>query len=73
MSIIPFKPRTTVQGWTGIVLYVQREKHRLDTKHHEFIDAMAAQHPVWSWEHPPSRMQCRYLHSLFLKLGGKIT
>src|SRR5262245_25651908 len=28
--------------WTEVALYCQRQKHRLDARHHEFIDDMAA-------------------------------
>jgi hypothetical protein len=56
--------------WTEVALFVQREKHRLPTRHHEFIDDMASR-TVYGREPTPS--QHRYLHSLFYKLGGKIT
>jgi hypothetical protein len=56
--------------WTEVALFVQREKHRLDSRHHEFIDDMASR-TVYMRE--PSLNQHRYLHSLFYKLGGKIT
>jgi hypothetical protein len=57
-------------GWTRVALFVQREKHRLPAKHHEFVDDMAARaaHPgeLTSKQH-------QYLCCLFFKLGGKIT
>src|SRR5262249_22677343 len=56
--------------WTEIALYCQRQKHRLPDKHHEFIDDMAAR-TVYGRE--PTVRQHQYLHSLFYKLGGKIT
>jgi hypothetical protein len=56
--------------WEAVALFLQRNKHRLDPKHHEFIDKVAAQ-TVWGDE-PTERMH-KYLHSLFYKLGGKIT
>jgi hypothetical protein len=56
--------------WTEIALYCQREKHRLPDKHHEFIDDMASR-TVYGRE--PTQPQHKYLHSLFYKLGGKIT
>jgi hypothetical protein len=56
--------------WTEIALFVQREKHRLPTRHHEFIDDMASR-TVFGRE--PTPRQRQYLHSLFYKLGGKIT
>jgi hypothetical protein len=42
----------------------------LDAKHHEFVDDMASR-TVWGRE--PTERQHKYLHSLFFKLGGKIT
>jgi hypothetical protein len=56
--------------WTEVALFCQREKHRLATKHHEFVDDMASR-TVWGREPPPRQHQ--YLHRLFHKLGGKIT
>jgi hypothetical protein len=56
--------------WESVALYVQRNKHRLDAKHHEFIDKVAGQ-TVWGRE-PTERMH-KYLHSLFFQLGGKLT
>jgi hypothetical protein len=56
--------------WTEVALFVQREKHRLPDKHHEFVDDMAAR-TVYGRE--PTPKQHQYLHSLFHKLGGKIT
>ena len=56
--------------WTEVALYCQRQKHRLPDRHYEFIDDMAAR-TVWGRE--PTPRQHQYLHSLFLKLGGKIT
>ena len=29
--------------WQAVALYCQRNKHRLDTRHHDFIDKVAAQ------------------------------
>jgi hypothetical protein len=56
--------------WTEVALYCQRQKHRLPDKHHEFVDDMASR-TVYGRE--PSPKQHQYLHSLFFKLGGKIT
>jgi hypothetical protein len=56
--------------WTEVALFVQREKRRLDPKHHEFVDDMASR-TVYGRE--PTPKQHQYLHSLFYKLGGKIT
>jgi hypothetical protein len=55
--------------WTEVALFVQREKHRLPDKHHEFIDDMAARS---AWGREPTQKQHQYLHSLFYKLGGRI-
>jgi hypothetical protein len=55
--------------WQSVALYCQRNKHRLDTKHHDFIDKVAAQ-TVYGRE-PTERMH-KYLFSLFLRLGGRI-
>jgi len=56
--------------WTEVALYCQREKQRLPSKHHEFIDDMASR-TVYGRE--PTPKQHQYLHSLFFKLGGKLT
>jgi hypothetical protein len=56
--------------WEGVALFVRRNKHRLDPRHHEFIDDMAGR---TAWEEEPTERQHKYLHSLFFKLGGKIT
>jgi hypothetical protein len=56
--------------WTEVALFVQREKHRLPEKYHEFVDDMASR-TVYGRE--PTPKQHQYLHSLFHKLGGKIT
>jgi hypothetical protein len=56
--------------WSEVALFLQRQKHRLPDRHHEFIDDMAAR-TVYGRE--PTPKQHQYLHSLFYKLGGKIT
>ena len=56
--------------WIEVALFVQRQKQRLPEKHHEFVDDMAAR-TVYGRE--PTPRQHQYLHSLFYKLGGKIT
>jgi hypothetical protein len=56
--------------WDSVALFLQRNKHRLDPRHHDFIDDMAA---LTAWAQEPSERQHKYLHSLFYKLGGKIT
>jgi hypothetical protein len=57
-------------SWEDVALFCQREKHRLDARHHEFIDDMASRS---AWGREPTEKQHKYLHSLFFKLGGKIT
>ena len=57
-------------SWEAIALFLQRNKHRLPVRNHEFVDKMAAQ-TVWGRE--PSPPQHKYLKSLFYQLGGKIT
>ena len=56
-------------SWQSVALYCQRNKHRLNVKHHNFIDKVASQ-TVYDRE-PTERMH-KYLFSLFLQLGGKI-
>jgi hypothetical protein len=57
-------------SWEDVALFCQREKYRLDARHHEFIDDMASRS---AWGREPTEKQHKYLHSLFFKLGGKIT
>src|SRR6516165_6070218 len=56
-------------GWQAVALYCQRNKHRLNVKHHNFIDKVAA-NTVYDRE--PTPPMHKYLFSLFLQLGGKI-
>ena len=56
--------------WTEVALFVQRQKHRLPERHHEFVDDMASR---TAFGREPTPKQHRYLHFLFFKLGGKIT
>jgi hypothetical protein len=56
--------------WNEVALFLQREKHRLPAKHYAFIDDMASR-TVYGRE--PTPKQHQYLHSLFFKLGGKVT
>ena len=70
----PAQPQTNVAlGDFEIALFVQREKHQLPDRHHEFIDDMVSR--LERREHRPmlTSKQQEYLRSLFLKLGGKIT
>jgi hypothetical protein len=55
--------------WQAVALFLQRNMHRLDSKHHEFINKVAAR-TVWDDE-PTERMH-KYMHSLFYQLGGQI-
>ena len=55
--------------WEAISLFCQREKARLETKHHQFIDDMAGR-LVWGRE--PTPRQGTYLLSLFRQLGGRL-
>jgi hypothetical protein len=55
--------------WQAVALYCQRNIQRLDARHHDFINKVAAQ-TVYDQE-PTERMH-KYLFSLFLRLGGKI-
>jgi hypothetical protein len=57
-------------AWEAVALFLQRNKHRLPARNHEFVDKMAAQ-TVWGKE--PSEPQHKYLKSLFYQLGAKIT
>jgi hypothetical protein len=57
-------------AWEAVALFLQREKARLDPKHHQFVDDMASR---TAWGREPTEKQHKYLHSLFFKLGGKIT
>ena len=55
--------------WEAIALFCQREKARLDAKHHQFIDDMAGRA---AWGHEPTERQRKYLLSLFRQLGGRV-
>jgi hypothetical protein len=56
--------------WEAIALFLQRNKNRLDARHHDFVDDMASR---TAFGREPTERQHKYLHSLFFKLGGKIT
>jgi hypothetical protein len=58
--------------WQAVALFLQRNKHRLNPRVHEFVDKMAAL-IAWDEEQEPSPRQHKYMHSLFYELGGKIT
>jgi hypothetical protein len=55
--------------WEEIALYCQRQKARLEAKHHQFVDDMAAR---MTWSREPSEKQGRYILSLFRQIGGRI-
>jgi len=55
--------------WEAVALFCQRNKQRLEARHHQFIDDMASR---TVWGHEPTEKQHKYLFALFLKLGGKI-
>ncbi len=55
--------------WERIALYCQREKARIEARHHQFIDDMASRF-VWGLE--PSEKQGKYLLSLFRRIGGRL-
>src|SRR5215468_10076664 len=56
--------------WTEVALFCQRQKHRLPARHHEFIDDMASR-TVYGRD--PTPKQPKSLHTLFFRLGGKVT
>jgi len=56
--------------WKEVALYCQRQKHRLNPKHHDFIDKVASQ---TVYDREPTQPMHKYLKSLFYQLGGKIT
>ncbi len=56
--------------WEAIALFLQRNKNRLDVRHHDFVDDMASR---TAFGREPTERQHKYLHSLFYRLGGKIT
>ena len=53
--------------WSEVALFLQRNKHRLDARHHEFVDDMASR---TMYGREPTPKQHKYLHSLLYKLGG---
>jgi hypothetical protein len=69
-GIDEFRSADGKPAWEAVALYCQRNKERLAIKHHEFVDDMASRTP---WGREPTEKQHKYLHSLFFKLGGRIT
>jgi hypothetical protein len=55
--------------WEAIALHCQREKARIELKHHEFVDDMASR---MAWGREPTEKQGKYLISLFRGIGGRI-
>jgi hypothetical protein len=55
--------------WEAIALYYQRQKARLEAKHHQFVDDMASR---MTWGREPTERQGIYLLSLFRQLGGRM-
>jgi hypothetical protein len=53
-----------------VALFVQREKHRLSERHHDFIDDVVK---TLGWSPRLTRKQAEYLYVLFYELGGRIT
>jgi hypothetical protein len=62
----------SIQSLTNldVALFVQREKHRLSERHHEFIDDIVE---TLSGSPRLTRRQAEYLYVLFYELGGRIT
>jgi hypothetical protein len=55
--------------WEAIALHCQREKARLELKHHQFVDDMASR---MTWGREPTEKQGKYLISVFRQLGGRL-
>ena len=53
-----------------VALFVQREKHQLSERHHDFIDDIVE---ALSGSSRLTRKQAEYLYVLFYELGGRIT
>ena len=53
----------------AIALHLQRNKHRFEAKHHEFIDDMSSR---MAWGREPTEKQGKYLISLFRRIGGRM-
>ena len=56
--------------WEAIALHCQREKSRLEAKHHQFVDDMASR---MTWGREPTEKQGKYLISVFRQLGGRMS
>jgi hypothetical protein len=55
--------------WEAMALHCQREKSRIDAKHHQFLDDMAGR---LVWRSEPTEKQGKYLLSLFRGIGGRL-
>jgi hypothetical protein len=53
----------------AIALHCQRERARIEAKHHQFVDDMCSR---LTWGREPSDKQGKYLLSLFRQIGGRI-
>jgi hypothetical protein len=56
-------------NWHRVALYCQRNNHKLESRHHKFIDDMASRTVL---ARNPTEKQQKYLLSLFCKLGGRL-
>jgi hypothetical protein len=59
-----------VDGSKVIALHYQRQKHLIESKHHQFVDEVASR---TTRRREPSEKQGRYLLSFFRGLGGRIS
>lgn len=56
--------------WEAVALHCQRQKRRIDARHHQFVDDMASR---MTWGGAPAyEKQGRYLLSLFRQIGGRL-
>ena len=55
--------------WEAIALHCQKEKHRIEAKHRQFVDDMASR---MTWGREPSEKQSKYLLSIFRQVGGRM-
>jgi hypothetical protein len=53
-----------------VALFVQREKHQLSERHHDFIDDVVK---TLGGSPRLTRKQAEYLYVLFYELGGRVT
>ena len=55
--------------WSEVALFLQRNKHRLDARHHQFVDDMASR---TAWGREPSPRQHQYLTSRRLARAARL-